>query len=99
MWSIFAYYFAQMLIGLSPIHFSDASSYFLNLASNHRTVHLEMDQEIQYLSSDSDGEDGKMKYDKGGPFSRLNLLYVSSALLDICGYVIRTIGSPSPSVP
>lgn len=82
MWSIFAYYFAQMLIGLSPIHFSDSQS----------AVHMEMDDEIQFLSSDSDSEDGKSKYSKGGAFSKLNLLYLSSALLDICGYVIRTIG-------
>ena len=99
MWSIFAYYFAQMLIGLSPIHFSDVPSYFLNPASSRRAVHVEMDQDIEYLSSESDGEDGRLKYDKGGPFSRLNLLYLSSALLDICGYVIRTIGSPFPSFP
>ena len=56
---------------------------------------MEMDDEIQFLSSDSDGEDGKSKYSKGCAFSKLNLLYLSSALLDICGYVIRTIGSCS----
>ena len=60
---------------------------------------MEMDDEIQFLSSDSDSEDGKSKYSKGGAISKLNLLYLSSALLDICGYVIRTIGSPSPSIP
>ena len=98
MWSIFAYYFAQMLIGLSPIHFSDNSSYFLNSVLPSRAVHVEMVNEIQYLSSESDGEDGKMKYDRGGSFSKLNLLYLASALLDICGYVIRTIGFPFSSI-
>ncbi|CBK24652.2 uncharacterized protein [Blastocystis hominis] len=77
MFSIFSYYFAQALIGITPIKFSDEVGVItvVDLESSG-SLENEVDKHIQVAKN----------------MKKLKMLYVLSALLDIAGYVIRTIG-------
>ncbi|KAK8833597.1 hypothetical protein WA577_001530, partial [Blastocystis sp. JDR] len=89
MFSIFAYYFSQAIVGFSCIEFGDAGKKKPVLPDIEEAHSLVKDEDSRRASEEYelDIDKAMKRYEK-----KLRLLYVVSALLDIMGYVIRTIG-------
>lgn len=100
MFSIFAYYFAQTIVGCLPIKFGDSEySSFHSIIYRSSTRESSDEEEAHSLVEESDEDDVEIARQKKREFlennadsSRLTKFYILSALLDIAGYVIRTMG-------
>lgn len=100
MFSIFAYYFAQTIVGCLPIKFGDSEfSSFHCIIHRSSTRESSDEEEAHSLVEESDEDDIEIARQKKKEFlgdsddsSKLRKFYILSALLDIAGYVIRTMG-------
>lgn len=93
MFSIFAYYFAQAIVGLLPIEFGDTPS----IQSPHviyrtRKTSTDVEESHGLVDGEEVDTDAKLGFLEEENSRLVRYLYLASALLDISGYVIRTIG-------
>ncbi|KAK8795843.1 hypothetical protein WA171_003810 [Blastocystis sp. BT1] len=84
MFSIFGYYFAQAIVGLSPIEFGDTPT--------NRKTSTDVEESHGLVDGEEVDTDAKLGFPEEENSHLVRYLYLASAILDISGYVIRTIG-------
>ena len=103
MFSIFAYYFAQAVVGFLPIKFGDNSYFNIRMMlifliwREPRRYSTDVEEAHSLVDNSVVDEEVIIKKDhelmeEQANKSKLSKMYLLSALLDISGYVIRSIG-------